>query len=53
MYCKSHKVNFKPGGSYIDSLVWTKNKKGTINAKNDDDKCFKYAATIALNYKEI
>ena len=37
----------------IDSLVWTKNKKGTINAKNDDDKCFKYAATIALNYKEI
>ena len=23
------------------------------NPKNDDNKCFQYAATIALNYKEI
>ena len=29
-----------------------KNKKFTINPKNKDNKCFKYA-TVALNYKEI
>ena len=28
-----------------------KNKKATINPKNEDDKCFKYAATVALSYK--
>ena len=24
-----------------------------MNSKNEDDKCFQYAATVALNYKEI
>ena len=30
-----------------------KKKKATINSKNTDDKCFRYAATVALNYEEI
>ena len=29
-----------------------KNEKATINPKNEDDKCFKYAATVALSYKK-
>ena len=42
MYCKGNKVNFKRGGSYIDSPDWIKKKKATINLKNADDKCFQY-----------
>ena len=53
MYYKCHKVNFKCGGSYIDSPVWIKKKKATINSKNTDDKCFQYALTVALNYEEM
>ena len=53
MHYKCHEVNFKRGGSYIDSPDWIKNKKGTINPRNEDDTCFQYAATVALNYKEI
>ena len=53
MYYKFHKVIFIRGGSYIDSPVWVKKKKATINLKNTDDKCFQYAATVALNYDEI
>ena len=52
MYYKCHKVNFTCGSSYIDSPNWIKNKKATINPKNEDDKCFQYA-TVALNYEEI
>ena len=40
MYCKYHKVDFRHGGSYIDSLDWIENKKAAINPKNQDDKCF-------------
>ena len=40
------------GGSYIDSPKWLKNKKTTINPKNNDDKCFQYALTVALNYEQ-
>ena len=53
MYYKCHKVNFKRVGSYFYSPDWIKNKKATINPKNEGDKCFQYAATIALNYEEI
>ena len=53
MYCKCHKVNFKRGGSYIDSPNWLENKKATTNKKNEDDKCFQYPETIAINYEEI
>ena len=30
-----------------------KNKKATINPKNNDEKCFQYALTVALNYEQI
>ena len=53
MYFKCHKVNFKRGGWYIDLPDWIKNKKATKNQKNQDNKCFQYAATVALNYDEI
>ena len=53
MYYKCNKVNIKHAGSYIDSPHWIKKKKPTINPKNTDDKCFQYAATVALNYEEI
>ena len=53
MYYKCHKVNFRPGGSNIDSPGWIKKIKATINLKNKDDKCFQYAVTVALNYGEI
>ena len=28
-------------------------KKATINSKNNDDNCFQYALTLALNYQNI
>ena len=29
-----------------------KQKNATINPENEDDKCFQYAATVALNYEK-
>ena len=52
MYYKSHKVHFKSGGSYIDSPDWIKGKT-TIYPKNEDDKCFHYETTIALNCERV
>ena len=46
MYYKCHKVNFRHGGSYIDSLNWIKKKKVT------NDKRFQHTATVSLNYGE-
>ena len=43
----------KRGGSYIDSPEWLKNKKATINPKNNDDNCFQYALTVELNHQNI
>ena len=34
---KLHKISLRRGGSYIDSSKWIKNKKGTINPKNEND----------------
>ena len=36
-YYKCHKINFKWGVSYTDSLDWIKKKKTAINPKIDDD----------------
>ena len=52
LYYKCHEVNFKRSGSYIYSPDWIKKKKATINPKNEDDKCFQYAAIFALNFDE-
>ena len=41
------------GESYIDSPKWLKNKKTTINSKNNDGKCFQYALTVAFSYQNI
>ena len=43
----------RKGGSCIDSPKWLINKKATINLKNNDDKCFQSAFTVALNYRNI
>ena len=53
LYYHLQKIGLKRGGSYIDSPEWLKNKKATINPKNNDDNCFQYALTIALNHKQI
>ena len=53
MYYNFNKISFSRGRSYIDSPKWLKNKNATINPKNNDDKCFQYALTIALNYEQI
>ena len=45
-----HKIDMKRSGSYIEPPGWIKKKITTINIENDDDKCFQYAVTIALNY---
>ena len=53
LYYNLNKVSLSRGRSYIDSPKWLKNKKATINPKNNDDKCFQYALTVALNYEQI
>ena len=37
----------------MDSPKWIKNQKSKINPKNNDDKCFQYAVTLALNLDNI
>ena len=53
LYYDFNKTTINRGGSYIDSPKWLKNKKSTINPKNNDDKCFQYAVTLALNLDKI
>ena len=53
MYYKCHKVLFWRRGAYIESTGCIKKKKTTMNPKDGDNKCFQYAATVALNYEEI
>ena len=54
LYYNLNKVNLSRGGSYIDSPKWVKNKRATINPPNkNDDRCFQYAVTVALNHEQI
>ena len=49
-FCYSfNKTSIYRRGTYIDSPKWLKDKKSTINPNNNDDKCFQYAMTLALN----
>ena len=48
-----NKTSINRGGPYTDSPKWLKDKKSTINPKNNDDKCFQYAVTLALNLDKI
>ena len=53
LYYDFNKTSINRGGSYIDSPKWLKDKKSTINPKNNDNKCFQYAVTLALNLDKI
>ena len=55
LYYHLQKIGLKRGGSYIDSPEWTKNKKekSEINPENNDNRCFQYALTVALNNEQI
>ena len=53
---KLNQVDLIRGGAYIKEDKWISNKKTTINPKNDegeDNYCFMYAFTVALNHHEI
>ena len=43
LYYDLYKISISKGGSYIGSPKWLKDKKSTINPKNNDYKCFQYA----------
>ena len=53
LYYDFNKTSINRGGSYTDSPKWLKDKKSTINPKNNDDRCFQYAVTLALNLDKI
>ena len=53
LYYDFNKTSINRGGSYIDSPKWLKDKKSTINPKNNDDKCFQYVVALALNLDKI
>ena len=53
LYYNFNEISLNRGGSYMDSPKWLKDKKSTINPKNNDDKCFQYAVTLALNFDNI
>ena len=52
-YYNFNKASIYRSGTYIDLAKWLKSKKSTINPKNNDDKCFQYAVTLALNLDNI
>ena len=53
LYYDFNKTSINRGGSFIDSPKWLKDTKSTINPKNNDDKYFQYAVTLALNIDKI
>ena len=53
LYYDFIKISLNRGGSYIDSPEWIKNKRSTINRKNNDYICFQYTVTVALNRDKI
>ena len=53
LYYDLNKISISKSGSYIDSPKWLKDKKSTINPKNNDYKCFQYAVTLASNLNKI
>ena len=53
LYYDFNKISISRGGSYIDSPKWLKDKKSSVNPKNNDHNCFQYAVTLALNLNKI
>ena len=52
-YYDFNRVSISKGGSYIESPIGLKDKKSTINQKNNDNRCLQYATTLALNFNKI
>ena len=48
-----NKISLVRGGIHIDTPERIKNKKVPINQRNNDDKCFLYGITAALNIEQI
>ena len=49
-----HKIGLNRGSSYIEFSEWIKNKGEILNPKNtEDNNCFQYVITPALNYQNI
>ena len=44
-----NKISLNRGGSYIKSPEWMINKKAINPQNKNDDKCFQYPLTVALN----
>ena len=53
LYYDLNRITISKGGSYIESPKRLKDKKCMVNQKNNDNKCFQYAATLALNFNNI
>ena len=53
LYSNFNEISLNSDGCYIDSPKWLKDKKSTINPKNNDDKCVQYAVTLTLNLYNI
>ena len=53
LHYKLHKISLNRGRPYIGSPKWLKNRKATINPKNNDDKCFQYGLNAAVNHEQI
>ena len=53
LYYDLNIITISKGGSYIESPKWLKDKKCVVNQKNNDNECFQYAATLALNFNNI
>ena len=53
LYYDFNKTSIYGGASYIDSSKWLKDKNSIINPKNNDNKCFQYAVTLAVNLDKI
>ena len=53
LYHNLQKTSLNKKGSYIDFPKWLKIRKATANPKNNDNNCFQYVLTVALNYQNI
>ena len=53
LYYDFNKISLNRRRSYIESAKWIKDKKSTINPKDNDYRCFQYAVTVALNCDKI
>ena len=53
LYYDFNKISLNRDRSCIDSPKWLKVKKSTTNSINNDDKCFQYAAILAINLDKI